>query len=72
MSSTDNNAILAQADENSLAELFERDPEHLTDPDIERIVAELRAARTRWEVAERKGTKKVAAPGTLRLEDLGL
>jgi len=62
---------LAQAKPESLAELFERDPLTLTDPDIERIVQELRSARDRWIIQEKKG-KKVAASGTLSLTDLGL
>jgi hypothetical protein len=62
---------LATARPDSLAELFERDPLNLTDGDIERIVQELRSAREKWIIAEKKG-KKVAASGTLSLSDLGL
>jgi hypothetical protein len=62
---------LAAASPSSLAELFERDPLNLTDGDIERIVQELRSAREKWIIAEKKG-KKVAASGTLSLSDLGL
>lgn len=65
------NSPLAQAKPESLAELFERDPLTLNDGDIERIVTELRSARERWIIQEKKG-KKVAASGTLSLQDLGL
>jgi hypothetical protein len=62
---------LVTASPESLAELFERDPLTLTDGDIERIVTELRSAREKWLIVEKKG-KKVAASGTLSLADLGL
>jgi hypothetical protein len=62
---------LANAAPESLAVLFERDPLTLTDADFERVVAEIRAAREKWVLQEKKG-KKVAASGTITLEDLGL
>ena len=62
---------LAEAQPESLQELFDKDPLLLTDPDVERIVTELRKARDLWAVAEKKG-KKVAAPKNISLSDLDL
>lgn len=64
---------LAEAEPNSLQELFDKDPLNLTDPDIERIVTELRAQRDRWVKTEAKtGHKKKAAPANISLADLDL
>lgn len=62
---------LAEAEPNSLQELFDRDPLKLSRDDIEAIVTELRAQRERFVKAEAK-PKKQAAPASLSLEDLGL
>jgi hypothetical protein len=71
---TETTSPLAEALPTSLQELFDRDPLSLTDDDIDRIVAELRAQRSRWEAGQRAGKKAPAqaAPTTLSLEDLGL
>lgn len=66
---------LAEADPRSLQQIFDDDPLNLTDDDIERVVVELRAQRSRWEKAEKAGPKKskaVAAPSAISAEDLGL
>lgn len=68
----------------SLDELFNRDPELLTEPELEVIVAALRKDRERFSAepvpkpklapgakAPAKA-KKVAAPNNLSLDDLGL
>lgn len=66
-----NTSPLAEANPDSLQELFDRDPLELTDADVERIVTELRDQRSRWVKAEAKG-KKQAAPKSLSLADLDL
>lgn len=64
---------LAEASPESLQELFDKDPLKLTDPDIERIVAEHRAARAKWESAPKGRTPKAEAkPLPTDLADLGL
>jgi hypothetical protein len=63
---------LAEANPESLQELFDKDPLQLTDPDIDRVVAELRTMRERWALTEKKGKappKKGLATG-LSLDDL--
>lgn len=68
-----NESPLSEASAESLQELFDRDPLTLTDHNIERIVAELRAQRDRWQIAERKGRAKAQpAPSAISLEDIGL
>lgn len=62
---------LAEAEAESLQELFDKDPLKLTRDDIETIVSELRAQRERFAKAEAK-PKKQAAPASLSIEDLGL
>lgn len=62
---------LAEASPASLQELFDRDPLQLTDPDIERIVTELRAQRQRWEAGQ-KSSKSKMQQVVLSLDDLGV
>lgn len=75
--------LLAEASEDSLSELFSRDPEGFSRQDRDQIVAALRAQRARWAAAEAEGKKaprqpkaKAGAPTavstSLNLEDLGL
>lgn len=65
---------LAEANPESLSDLFEKDPLLLTDADIERIVSELRSARANWLQKEKvtKGNPKRAAPSNLSLADLDI
>lgn len=42
---------LAEATPDSLSELFSRDPEGYQRQDLDKIIAELRAQRVRWEAA---------------------
>lgn len=74
---------LSEADPKSLDELFNEDPLNLTDSDVERLVAELRANRHLWkkEDAEAKSQDRARRPskykpkvekGKLSLADLGL
>jgi hypothetical protein len=53
---------LAEANGDSLAELFSRDPEGYTEQDLEKVVIALRLQRERWAAAEAQGATK--APGT--------
>lgn len=66
-----NPSPLAEASPSSLQELFDRDPLQLTDPDIEKIVAELRAQRQRWESGQ-KASKSKMQQVVLSLDDLGV
>lgn len=59
MSSPDANP-LAEANPNSLDELFSRDPLGLQDVDLAIIVKELRRQREAWKLAEANG--KTSAP----------
>jgi hypothetical protein len=71
---------LAEADTNSLAELFSRDPEGFSELDRRKLVQALRAQRERWLLAEagkgpRPKTGKALAQAlkpTETLEELGL
>lgn len=75
---------LAEAVPESLDELFSRDPLKLQDSDLDKIIANLRAARQRWITAEASGAKSAPRAGAkpkpvphdptkpLDLEDLGL
>lgn len=65
---------LSEASPESLQELFDKDPLKLTDPDIERVVTELRAQRGRWEISQktRKAPKAETISTAASLEDLGL
>jgi hypothetical protein len=56
-------AALAEASEESLSELFSRDPESFTKQDIAVIVLELRAKALVWAKAEAEGKK--SAPRSL-------
>jgi hypothetical protein len=66
---------LAEANPESLQEIFDKDPLKLTDDDIERVVAEERAMREKWKASERAGSTrkppKQEVPN-LSLDDLGL
>lgn len=72
---------LAEAVPESLDDLFSKDPLQLTVSDRALIVASLREARVRWDLAEASGkrsapklkaTPKAAADPKINLEDLGL
>jgi hypothetical protein len=63
---------LAEASPTSLQEIFDKDPLSLTDEDIDRTVAELRAQRERWEKTEAKGRGKPKELVKIDLADLGL
>lgn len=64
---------LAEANPQSLDEIFSKDPVNLNDDDIEKVVAELRAQAARFEAAEKTGANKRVkkAQVTLSLDDLG-
>ncbi len=49
---------LGEVSEDSLAELFSRDPEGFQAQDRQRLVAALREQRKRWETAEASGTTR--------------
>jgi hypothetical protein len=66
---------LAEAQVDSLEELFSRDPLHLTDNDVDKITASLRAQRRNWEVKENapkapKAPKQTAAQKKVKALDL--
>lgn len=65
---------LQEVEKESLAELFARDPESLSDSDLERIVSELRTKRSLWlqteEAGKRKKAEPKAKPKTLSKEEL--
>jgi hypothetical protein len=63
--------LLAEANPDSLSELFSRDPLALSDQDISLIVQKLRRDREKWQVAESKPKGKTSAHPDLNLEDLG-
>lgn len=74
-------SALAEAGaEESLAELFSRDPEGFQAQDRQRLVAALREQRKRWEAAEANGTTRrertkglgLGSSTEKSLEDLGL
>lgn len=72
-------SILEEVRENSLDELFSRDPLSLSDADLDKMIALYREKRAVWAKGEAaklaaKGAKKTptAAPEKLSLEDLGL
>ena len=74
--------LLAEASEDSLSELFSRDPEGFQRQDRDLIVKALRAQRARFELAEaegkkaprqlKAGAKPTSSSTSLDLEDLGL
>lgn len=71
--------LLAEADENSLAEIFARDPEGWQQQDLETIVASLRVMRAKWEAVDATSGKRErtkSAPKQMSTsasaEDLGL
>ncbi len=55
-------SALAQAQPESLAQLFSRDPQGYTDQDLQKIVSELRIHRARMATAAAAGTKPGARP----------
>jgi hypothetical protein len=75
---------LLEAELESLDELFARDPLQLSEQDLDKIIANLRAARNRWLAAEAGGARsapkakakpkaKPLEPGqVIELGDLGL
>jgi protein tyrosine phosphatase len=63
---------LAEANPESLQEIFDKDPLSLTDDNIEQVVQELRAQRDKWELAEKKTKAKAQVVSNISLEDLGL
>ncbi len=48
---------LAEADSNSLSELFSRDPEGYTRQDLDNVISEYRQRRINWDIAEKAGVK---------------
>lgn len=70
----------AQAPELRLGDLFQKDPNLLTDEEIDKIVAELRANRIRWQQEEAQAATEERKPKrsagvnikSLDLKDLGL
>lgn len=64
---------LAEPSPQALDELMAMDPLQLTKDDaaVDRIIAELRAQRERWEKTERKKAPKAQVVTTISLEDLG-
>lgn len=50
-------ALSVASPEESLQDLFSRDPEHFSQQDISRVVEAMRELRTRLEAAEAAGTK---------------
>lgn len=73
-------AALAEASEDSLADLFAKDPLKYSEQDIGKIVKELRAQRVRWQQAEQgkpapgasKAPKAKPAPANLETGELDL
>lgn len=67
---------LAEANPQSLQELFSRDPLLLSRSDLLTISTELRRQRVAWAKAEARGQRAPKAPktqsGPVDLEDLGL
>lgn len=64
---------LAEANPESLQELFDKDPLKLTDEDIDRIVAEERSMREKWKLVEKKGkAPKAQVVANISLADIGL
>lgn len=68
---------LTEANPNSLAELFSRDPEGYSSQDIDQVITEMRLMRAKWEATEGQ-VKPVKAKEPAKLqsqasaEDLGL
>lgn len=67
---------LLEAKVDSLAELMARDPLKLSEPDIERIVLELRRKRADWQAADESAaaTRKARKPQAqkINLDDLDI
>lgn len=71
--------LLAEANPASLDALFSRDPESLTDNELDRMVEEERRMRAIWAKNEAEGKRASSAkpkaappPGGFSLKDLGL
>lgn len=66
-------SILQEVRENSLDELFSRDPLSLSDADLDKMIALYREKRAVWSQKEQtKAPAKREAPAKLDLTDLGL
>lgn len=69
-----------QTPEIRLGDLFQKDPELLTNEDLDKIVSELRANRVRWQAEEQDAATQERKPKrsagvnvkSLTLTDLGL
>jgi hypothetical protein len=57
-----------------IAELFTRDPEHLTRDDIDCIVEKYRAARAQFQLGQKQAgnAKNIKSPKLTNLDDLDL
>jgi len=60
---------LAEASPQSLAELFNRDPENYSQQDRVAIIKNYREQRERWALAEAAGGKGKAGGGAAKLSD---
>lgn len=60
---------LLEANPASLEELFSRDPLHLQDQDITRIVEELRRKRANWAKSEAEGKKPKSTKAEIKAKD---
>lgn len=49
---------LTEATPDSISDLFNRDPETLNETDLDRLIAEMRSNRERYEAAEAAGVKQ--------------
>lgn len=70
-------ALSEASPEESLQDLFSRDPEHYAQQDVSRVIEAMRELRTRLEAAEAAGTKPkttkiVQAPIPVNPTDLGI
>lgn len=70
-------ALSEASPEESLQDLFSRDPEHFSQQDISRVVEAMRELRTRLEAAEAVGAKPKTAkitqpPIPVNPSDLGI
>lgn len=70
-------ALSEASPEESLQDLFSRDPEHFSQQDVSRVVEAMRELRIRLEAAEAAGakpkiTKVVQAPMPVNPDELGI
>jgi len=63
---------LQTTNSNSLSAIFNKNPEEITDQELEVIVDALRKDRERFLLTEKSAGKKVAASPDLSLKDLDL